>query len=271
MPSEDILDLLGRYASGSLTEQERQRLFDAALNDQNLFEQLAQEQELKMYLEEPGARDRMIRALGPGSRKTAWIFSGAIAAALAVILVAFVLRPSPRPPQIARAIVPPTPVAVAPETAAPAVETKSAAKKTERVAEAAPGNANQTETVQIQAAPQQDAAAPQMASQRMAAAPAARRIASFGFHYSLYTRSHLFIVPAADGYLFVKSDDGTVLNRTQIAAGIRTDIVLPDAAKSLTITFSVDATPVEIKPVERAESSGDVAGSSPLAVTVKIK
>ncbi len=99
----------------------------------------------------------------------------------------------------------------------------------------------------------------------------AQKTAAFGFHYSLDAKGHLVIVPAADGYLFVKSDDGTVLfRRKQIAAAITTDIAVPEGAHSLTITFSSHDAPVEIKPVARNESSGEVEGTSPLAVSTRI-
>src|SRR5580658_2725726 len=116
---DDIMDLLGRYATGSLTEAERQRLFDAALSDQDLFEELAREQELKRLLEEPGARDRMIRALEAPTRRATWILSAAVAAALSVVLIAFVMRPRPKPQPVAMVTPPPAPVALSIPEAAP--------------------------------------------------------------------------------------------------------------------------------------------------------
>jgi hypothetical protein len=111
-PSDDILDLLGRYATGSLTEEERQRLFDAALNDQELFEELAREQELKLLLDQPGAKGRMIRALEPPRRKTAWIFGIAATAAASIAIMMILLRPSPKPtPASVARVAPPAPVA----------------------------------------------------------------------------------------------------------------------------------------------------------------
>src|ERR1700684_3099804 len=108
-PSDDIRDLLGRYATGPLTSAERERLFDAALSDQDLFEELAREQELKMLLDAPGARDRMIRVLKPPTRRLTWILSAAIAAALGVLVVAVLTHPRTEPPQIAVATIPAAP------------------------------------------------------------------------------------------------------------------------------------------------------------------
>jgi len=130
---DDIRDLLGRYATGPLTSAERERLFDAALSDQDLFEELAREQEFKMLLDQPGARDRMIRALRAPARRGAWILSTAVVTALSIALVAFLLRPSSKPPQIAIATAPPAP-AVAVSEPAPVPEpvaTPSAAKRPE--------------------------------------------------------------------------------------------------------------------------------------------
>ena len=99
-----------------------------------------------------------------------------------------------------------------------------------------------------------------------------QKTSSFGFHYSLDTKGHLIIVPAADGYLFVTANDGTVLyDRKQIAAAITTDIALPDGASSITITFSENSSPVETKPTERSESTGRVEGRGGLAVIIKVK
>ena len=65
MTPDEIQRLMSGYATGSLTESERKLLFDAALEDQHLFDQLAQEQALKELIDQPGARDRLIAALAP--------------------------------------------------------------------------------------------------------------------------------------------------------------------------------------------------------------
>lgn len=345
MPSDDILDLLGRYATGPLTEEERSRLFDAALNDQNLFEELAREQELKMLLQEPGARDRMIRALDAPSRRTAWILTGAVAAALSVVLIAFLVRPkqqqvavarvpqaaaftTPEPappprevttnqPQLKAKVQQPVPPsrdaapAVASETApVPAVaKTEEAAKAREvaKPAEVAKAEVAKKD-IQTEAAPAPTPAAPaapppppaaqarsarilptyraplaqqnavggpkQNAEQTGGAAVALaqdQKVQAFGFHYSLATKGHLVIVPASDGYLFVKVNDGNVLfERKQIASAITTDIALPGGIDSIVITFSDNENPVDKTPTVRNEQSGNVDGSRNLAVQVKV-
>lgn len=63
MKPDEIKYLLGGYATGTLTPEERKALFDAALDDQQLFEALASEQALKEALDEPLVRRELIAAL----------------------------------------------------------------------------------------------------------------------------------------------------------------------------------------------------------------
>jgi len=65
MNRDEIRKLLGGYATGTLTAAEQKLLFEAALDDQELFEELEREQALKEMLEQPGARSRLISALEP--------------------------------------------------------------------------------------------------------------------------------------------------------------------------------------------------------------
>jgi hypothetical protein len=66
MKREDIRKLLGGYATGTLTAVERQALFEAALDDQELFDALAKEEPLRELLEDPAARARLLAALDDG-------------------------------------------------------------------------------------------------------------------------------------------------------------------------------------------------------------
>jgi hypothetical protein len=59
---DDIRKLLGGYATGTLTEDERKQLFEAAIHDQQLFEALADEEALKELLEDSAARAELLRA-----------------------------------------------------------------------------------------------------------------------------------------------------------------------------------------------------------------
>ena len=63
MEKSDLEKLLGGYATNTLTHEERQALFDAALHDQTLFNTLADEQALKELLENPQHRQQLLRAL----------------------------------------------------------------------------------------------------------------------------------------------------------------------------------------------------------------
>ncbi|MFN7934628.1 MAG: hypothetical protein U0R19_14965 [Bryobacteraceae bacterium] len=57
--------LLGGHAMGNLSEQEREELFSAALEDQQLFDALMAEEGLREILEQPGAKRELIEALRP--------------------------------------------------------------------------------------------------------------------------------------------------------------------------------------------------------------
>ncbi len=69
MSQDEIRKLVGGYATGTLTEAERKALFDAALDDQDLFDELAREQSLKELLDSPGARTRLTAVLAPPEPK----------------------------------------------------------------------------------------------------------------------------------------------------------------------------------------------------------
>jgi hypothetical protein len=63
MPERNLEQLLGGYATGTLTEEERRALYEAALQDQALFNALGDEQALKELLDEPVHRRRLLEAL----------------------------------------------------------------------------------------------------------------------------------------------------------------------------------------------------------------
>jgi hypothetical protein len=101
MKPEDVRKLLGGYAPGTLTEEERKALFEAALSDQSLFNELAGEQAFRELLEDERARQQLLNALGEKQplatrfkawfgRPVAWAAAGSLAAA--VLLVAVFVR-----------------------------------------------------------------------------------------------------------------------------------------------------------------------------------
>jgi|GEM_PF-1541869 len=63
MKREDLMKLLGGFAAGTLTEAERRELFEAALQNQELFEALALEEPLRDALSDPYGRRRVLAAL----------------------------------------------------------------------------------------------------------------------------------------------------------------------------------------------------------------
>jgi hypothetical protein len=339
MANDDIRDLIGRYATGSLSSEERKRLFDAALDDQELFDELAREQELKQVIDEPGVRNRLIRALEPPKRRVPWILAVVPLAALSALLIVFLMWPAPKPSQqVAVAKIPAPAVApseVAPPEAArketvfkdaPTTEPEPTGVPTPAKAKTAAGRVEPivdqpSQEVEKREAAKKDAenktadqkerdqlaaaapAPPPPAARAMRALPPANQLAGgqqqnspggpkqnfsqqrvevtaasnlvlkapdFGFHYSLETKGHLIIVPAADGYLSVKSNDGAILyNPKRTAAGIIVDITLPDAARSVSIAFSANASPVQSTPIVRTDPSGTVQGTD-LAITLRI-
>lgn len=61
--TDEIRRLLGGYASGSLTEEEREQLYQAALEDPAVFEAMADEQPLRDLLDDPSHRAELLAAV----------------------------------------------------------------------------------------------------------------------------------------------------------------------------------------------------------------
>jgi hypothetical protein len=124
MTSEQARKLLGGYATNSLTEAERKALFDAALDDQELFDALQQEEALKELLADPASRNQIQQALAeaPVSRPVptwfskAWfskvrLWGGLAGAVAAAALIVAVIRSNDHPKyQVARVAPPPPPM-----------------------------------------------------------------------------------------------------------------------------------------------------------------
>src|SRR5256885_1782068 len=85
--TDDARKLLGGYATGTLTEQERAELFEAALHDQQLFEALADEQALKDLLDDGAARGELLRATEKQPAPWRWMLPVGSLAAAAVITI----------------------------------------------------------------------------------------------------------------------------------------------------------------------------------------
>ncbi len=91
----EIEKLLGGYAAGTLTVEERRALLEAALEDQELFNALGDEEALRELLSDPVSRGRLRAALEPRrragwfSRPLTWALAGSCAAAILTIGVAW--------------------------------------------------------------------------------------------------------------------------------------------------------------------------------------
>jgi hypothetical protein len=100
MKPDEIQKLLGGYATGTLTSEEQQTLFAAALEDQELFDALAKEQPLHDLLRDPAARAHVLASIDDHPRKwwqwaNRWILAGTTVAALLVGAGVYMTRPKP--------------------------------------------------------------------------------------------------------------------------------------------------------------------------------
>jgi hypothetical protein len=98
MSNEQARKLLGGYATNSLTEAERKALFEAALDDQELFDALQQEEALKELLADPVSRNRVQQALAQAPASGAawwsrgWVWGGLAGAVAAAVMIVAVIR-----------------------------------------------------------------------------------------------------------------------------------------------------------------------------------
>jgi hypothetical protein len=128
MRPEDVRKLVGGYAAGTLTAQEHRALFEAALSDQDLFNELAREQPLKELLEDPRARRELLNAVSeqptPARKLAGWfgrpMFWAAVGSAAAVVVLVGIFLRTGEPPAKQ------PPVLVAKREAAPAPQFESA-------------------------------------------------------------------------------------------------------------------------------------------------
>jgi hypothetical protein len=100
MTQDEIRKLLGGYATDALTADERRILFEAALEDQELFNALGNEDALRELLDDPVSRDQVRIALaGPVPSKPRpdfwsrrWWLGVAIPAVMAAIVIVVMNR-----------------------------------------------------------------------------------------------------------------------------------------------------------------------------------
>jgi hypothetical protein len=84
--------MLGGYATGTLTGEERRALFETALEDQQLFDALAQEQPLRDLLRDPAVKAQLLAALGEApatwrQRAARWMWGHAVGLAAVACFV----------------------------------------------------------------------------------------------------------------------------------------------------------------------------------------
>jgi len=72
MNRDTIQKLLGGYATGTLTPEEQQALFAAALEDQELFDALGREQAMRDLLRDPSAKAELLAALDAPAERGGW-------------------------------------------------------------------------------------------------------------------------------------------------------------------------------------------------------
>jgi len=95
MTPRELERLLGGYAAGNLSESERGELLRVSLEDQQLFDALADEEALRDALADPVFRARMRARLEPEEKKS-WLFGWPLAAMGAVagaVVLAVMLTP----------------------------------------------------------------------------------------------------------------------------------------------------------------------------------
>src|SRR5262245_11039990 len=124
MPDQpNARELIGGYATSTLSREERELLFAAALEDQELFDELGNEEPLIELLADPVERQRLVDELAEESPVTdRWFpfasrmpshpkylaLCGLGSVILAAVIVAFVVRrhgpPAPAPPPAITAV-----------------------------------------------------------------------------------------------------------------------------------------------------------------------
>lgn len=271
--TDDVRKLLGGYATGTLTEDERQQLFSAALEDQELFEALADEEALRELLQDSAARAKLLQATETAhfsiktalsewfSRPKAKILAGLGCAALVAVAVqSYRERP---PVQIARnerpALVMPLPQPAPPPASAEEKPKEQKIARREAPAKLAP--ARQAAPPPPPPAP---APAPEMAAVKTTPPPPPRETADSEaatvatapqFRFTLLRRDEngsdvavpptyefaasdrvrLRIEPIQEGMLQVRGNRNTILFAGAVSAG--SPVVIPRE-----LTFTEDAT-----------------------------
>jgi hypothetical protein len=239
MTHDEALKLMAGYATGSLTEAERKALMEAALEDQGLFDELADEAALKEVLDEPGARQRLLAALEP-PRRPGWLW--ALVPVTLAIVIGFVVfkRQTPPPQQIAQVLRSSEPIA------APALPPPPAPVKRKAAPAAPPRPPSPAPPAEVRQEKLADQINPQAFGTLGGAAPQALRAKTeaaavtvgFGFSYTVLVGGALQITPAEPGFLTVIAGDTVLLPSNPVPAFTPVTIPVPSGANSVIIGFS---------------------------------
>ncbi|HEY7338818.1 MAG TPA: hypothetical protein VH639_28270 [Bryobacteraceae bacterium] len=261
----EIRKLIGGYATGSLSDAERKLLFEAALEDQELFDELAGEQALKELLDEPGARGRLIAALRPPQAARPWWLrawpwaaaAAAIAAGVAISLIPY--RPA-TPKQVARVFTPPPVIAPVPSPLPEPPQLRIQSVVPPEIARTAPNFAPAPKPQPAPAAEPERApqppqfAAPTIAGFRALPQSAVRSLAApLGppFDYILSDDGKLRITPSVRGFITVITNTPQTLALNQAAEpGVAAEFTVPAGANMLTVFLTPQPSPSTAPPAE---------------------
>jgi len=292
---EEARKLLSGYATGSLTESEQRLLFDAALDDQDLFDELAEEQVVKGLIELPGARQRLLAALDPPVRQRAWWaqpWPWTVAAAVSVIAVAIWMIPrtetapveiaqSVEAPAVApkREVAPPPPAprstqqvdavtALANKTVVQDAATKGAVAAARGALEERTDTLTVTETSPLPASLEAQAknSLPVLTiGQPAPTAPAAAFLArdkqatiagGDALSYEVTAGGVLRIVPVRTGVLEVTAGEQTLFRSNPVVANTPIELSIPTDAQELRIDFAATANAPGVTAIQSQTASG---------------
>jgi hypothetical protein len=263
MKDEEIQNLLGGFATDTLTDRERELLFTAALNNQELFDTLADEQALRELLSDPASRRQLLQALEPEKRGVlAWLrrplFWAVAVSAMTALVVAVAIRHA-RPPvaQIAEVSRPQSsPSVTMTEPQQPAPMAKAGRAKVEaRRMESRPTNA-----------PASPLPAPAMKDELAAAKPPTEKmkVAVLDFDAGPAQAKEADVGKTASDLVGKKLDSSgyTVIDRKQVdkaleAQNLNRRQLDPSTAASFGRSLGADAVIVgSVKPAPEKSSSG---------------
>ena len=284
MTRQEAQNLLAGYATGSLSGAERRALFEAALQDQDLFEELAGEHMLKEILDQPGARERLIAALEPSPSRSVWWMrrwpwaaaATILAIAIGVIVMSHTRQLQQESQQIAQVLK--TPETLVPQAATP-VPAPAPRRKLEAPTQPPPAKPPaevRSEPLADRAAEPQVQAFAKGGAVGQLAAPATRNFAAakspvgFALSYEVQADGFLQIVPAASGYLSVVAGDAVIFPSAPVRPETPLRIAIPADATMLTVNFSASAL-ASATPIRLDAISGTVADQFPPTQRISIQ